>query len=52
MLIHDAEPGTGISITYVSKLKAITDSTKNSFTVIDEGKDTGMFYSFTHRRRS
>ncbi|MFU8587180.1 polysaccharide biosynthesis tyrosine autokinase [Klebsiella pneumoniae] len=37
----DAEPGTVFSITYVSKLKAITDL-QNSFTVIDEGKDTGM----------
>ncbi|HGP1205544.1 TPA: polysaccharide biosynthesis tyrosine autokinase [Klebsiella pneumoniae] len=37
----DAEPGTVFSITYVSKLKAITDL-HNSFTVIDEGKDTGM----------
>lgn len=37
----DAEPGTVFSITYVSKLKAITDL-QNSYTVIDEGKDTGM----------
>ena len=37
----DAEPGTVFSITYVRKFKAITDL-QNSFTVIDEGKDTGM----------
>lgn len=37
----NAEPGTVFSITYVSKLKAITDL-QSVFSVIDEGKDTGM----------
>lgn len=36
-----AEPGTEFSIYYISKLKAITDL-QNEFTVVDQGKDTGM----------
>ncbi|HIF5761265.1 TPA: polysaccharide biosynthesis tyrosine autokinase [Raoultella ornithinolytica] len=37
----DAKPGTEFTISYVTKLKAITDL-QNLFTVVDEGKDTGM----------
>ena len=37
----DAQPNTKFTITYVTKLKAITDL-QNSFTVLDQGKDTGM----------
>lgn len=37
----DAEPGTEFSISYVSKLKAISDL-QDVFTVSDQGKDTGM----------
>lgn len=37
----DADPGTEFTISYVNKLKAITDL-QNVFTVIDQGKDTGM----------
>ena len=37
----EAEPGTEFTISYVSKLKAITDL-QSVFTVVDEGKDTGM----------
>lgn len=36
-----SEPGTEFSIYYISKLKAITDL-QNEFTVVDQGKDTGM----------
>lgn len=37
----DASPGTEFTVSYVSKLKAITDL-QNIFTVVDQGKDTGM----------
>lgn len=37
----EAEPGSEFVISYVSKLKAITDL-QEVFTVIDQGKDTGM----------
>lgn len=37
----EAEPGTEFTVSFVSKLKAITDLQK-VFTVADEGKDTGM----------
>ncbi|HBR1085694.1 TPA: polysaccharide biosynthesis tyrosine autokinase [Klebsiella pneumoniae] len=37
----DAEHGTEFNISYVSKLKAISDLQK-SFSVSDQGKDTGM----------
>lgn len=37
----DAKPGTEFTISYISKLKAITDLQK-VFSVVDEGKDTGM----------
>ncbi|VUT02163.1 polysaccharide biosynthesis tyrosine autokinase [Klebsiella spallanzanii] len=37
----DAEPGTEFIISYVNRLKAITDL-QNVFTVVDQGKDTGM----------
>ncbi len=37
----DAEPGTEFNISYVSKLKAITDL-QEVLTVSDQGKDTGM----------
>lgn len=37
----DAKPGTEFKVYYVSKLRAITDL-QDSFTVADQGKDTGM----------
>ncbi|EIX9037133.1 TPA: polysaccharide biosynthesis tyrosine autokinase [Klebsiella oxytoca] len=37
----DAEPGTTFTISYISKLKAITEL-QNTFSVVDLGKDTGM----------
>ncbi|EIY4898123.1 polysaccharide biosynthesis tyrosine autokinase [Klebsiella quasipneumoniae] len=37
----EAEPGMEFTVSYISKLKAITDLQK-VFTVADEGKDTGM----------
>ncbi|XXD09006.1 polysaccharide biosynthesis tyrosine autokinase [Klebsiella sp. R445] len=37
----DAAPGTIFSVSYISKLKAITDLQK-IFSVVDLGKDTGM----------
>ncbi|MBZ6727283.1 polysaccharide biosynthesis tyrosine autokinase [Klebsiella grimontii] len=37
----DAKPGTKFTVYYVSKLRAITDL-QDSFTVVDQGKDTGM----------
>ncbi|HDT6086151.1 polysaccharide biosynthesis tyrosine autokinase [Raoultella ornithinolytica] len=37
----DSEPGARFAISYVSKLKTITDL-QNVFSVVDEGKDTGM----------
>lgn len=37
----EAEPGTKFNISYVSKLKAITDL-QELFSVIDQGKDTGI----------
>lgn len=37
----DAEPGSSFSISYISKLKAITEL-QNTFSVVDLGKDTGM----------
>ncbi|EPJ5860205.1 polysaccharide biosynthesis tyrosine autokinase [Raoultella ornithinolytica] len=37
----DAQPGTEFTVKYVSKLKAITDL-QYLFTVVDQGKDTGM----------
>ncbi|AUY21671.1 polysaccharide biosynthesis tyrosine autokinase [Klebsiella pneumoniae] len=37
----DAEPGTEFSITYLSRLKAITDL-QERISVVDQGKDTGM----------
>lgn len=36
-----AEPGSEFTISYVSKLKAITDL-QEVFSVVDQGKDTGM----------
>ncbi|HHO0201201.1 TPA: polysaccharide biosynthesis tyrosine autokinase [Klebsiella quasipneumoniae] len=37
----DAKPGTEFTVFYISKLRAITDL-QDSFTVADQGKDTGM----------
>lgn len=37
----DAEPGTEFTISYTSRLKAIT-SLQDLFSVVDQGKDTGM----------
>ncbi|HBL6841900.1 TPA: polysaccharide biosynthesis tyrosine autokinase [Klebsiella oxytoca] len=37
----DALPGSKFTVEYVSKLKAITDL-QNTFSVVDQGKDTGM----------
>ncbi|HCD5323077.1 TPA: polysaccharide biosynthesis tyrosine autokinase [Klebsiella michiganensis] len=37
----DAEPGTTFTISFISKLKAITEL-QNTFSVADLGKDTGM----------
>lgn len=37
----EADPGTKFNISYVSKLKAITDL-QELFSVIDQGKDTGI----------
>ncbi|MFB5950832.1 MULTISPECIES: polysaccharide biosynthesis tyrosine autokinase [Klebsiella] len=37
----DAEPGTTFTISFISKLKAITEL-QNTFSVVDLGKDTGM----------
>ncbi|WP_325081782.1 polysaccharide biosynthesis tyrosine autokinase [Klebsiella aerogenes] len=37
----DAKPGTEFTVYYISKLRAITDL-QDSFTVADQGKDTGM----------
>ena len=37
----DAEPGSVFIISYVSKLKAITDL-QDKFSVVDQGKDTGI----------
>lgn len=37
----DAESGTKFIVSYVNRLKAITDL-QNVFTVVDQGKDTGM----------
>ncbi|MCF1303370.1 polysaccharide biosynthesis tyrosine autokinase [Raoultella ornithinolytica] len=37
----DAKPGTSFTITYVTKLKAISDL-QDAFSVVDQGKDTGM----------
>lgn len=37
----DASKDAEFTVTYVSKLQAITDL-QNSFSVVDQGKDTGM----------
>ncbi|MDH8061865.1 tyrosine-protein kinase, partial [Klebsiella pneumoniae] len=37
----DAAPGSELTIYYISRLKAIKDL-QESFTVTDQGKDTGM----------
>ncbi|PXK99369.1 polysaccharide biosynthesis tyrosine autokinase [Klebsiella variicola] len=37
----DANEGAEFTVTYVTKLQAITDL-QNSFSVVDQGKDTGM----------